>query len=397
MKLLTGCTVIDGTGAAALTGASILIDGARIVQVGLSTRVSGPPDAKVVRLDGKTVIPGIIDVHVHMCGLSVRRGDEALAASETACTVGALENARKALLNGVTTMRDVGGPFMTNVKVRNLIEKGYAIGPRLSACGHPLAMTGGHGVGMSLEVDSPDEARKAARRMRKEGADCIKLMANGLSMEAPELSAEEMRAAVEVAHDHGMKVACHASVWRAVDNAIQAGVDTIDHGYTLNEDFVERMLKQGTILVPTYGTVQMVGKCGEADPTWAPSLPVIRHRIRLATNSFALAYKAGVKFALGTDGSNRPLLYVGEVLEEFKAFAQIGLTPLESIRAGTLNGAEAMGWQDRVGSIEAGKLADLVVLNRDPLKDIGALGDIDSVFKGGERVVSNGHIVGPLV
>ena len=279
------------------------------------------------------------------------------------------------------------------VTLRNLIDQGFIPGPRIAACGNVVAMTGGHGHIMGVEVDSPDEARKLARQNLKAGADCLKLMANGLSVNSPELTAEEMKAAVDVAHDAGKKVGAHASVWRAVENALAAGVDTIEHGYTINQVMVDVMLKQNTIVVPTLATVMQVYRNGSQYEGWREKMPAVKARIDNAMTSFHLAYAAGVKFGLGTDGSSKPLLAVGDVAAEAMALKAIGLSNMDVLRAATAVAAEGLAWQDRLGTIEPGKLADITVLDGDPLADLEALQKVHMVIKDGATVVVNGAII----
>ncbi|MBN1314943.1 MAG: amidohydrolase family protein [Anaerolineales bacterium] len=393
-KVLIGGTLIDGTDSAATPDAIVVLENAKIRDVGQSPPLAfDPQQVEVIDLSGKTILPGLIDAHVHMCVLEPRPGDEKNSLTEASAAVGGVLNARTALLNGVTTLRDAGSPFLTNIKIRDMIQKGYIPGPRVVACGNAISMTGGHGEGFNLEVDSPDEARKAVRQMRKAGADFIKLMANGLSVNSPELTVAEMRAAVEAAHNAEKKVAAHASVWQAVENALAAGVDTIEHGYTLNEALVQAMLDQGTILVPTLATLLRLARFGNEDPAWKDSMDAIRRRLETAMDSLSFAYQSGVKFALGTDGSVRPMLQVGEIDLEFEALLEVGLSNMEAIRAATSVAAEALGLQDRLGTIEAGKMADITVLNENPLEDIKALKDVYLVIKDGNIVVFNGDIV----
>ena len=346
-------------------------------------------------MQGKYIIPGIIDSHVHFCTFEYDSQPTRITSdSETIFSIAGEKNARQALVHGVTTMRDLGSKYFSSLKIRDLINIGYIPGPRILACGYALAMTGGHGTpDISMEVDGTDEIRKAVRLMRKMGADCIKLMANGLSVNSPELSAKEMRCAVDVAHDAGLRVATHASVWKAVENALEAGVDTIEHGYTLNEGLIERMLLQGTVLVPTFGTVLQVAKTGNQDPYWKTKMEAINKRIATAMTSFQLARKMGVPFALGTDGSNRPLLRIGEVLAEMRALKEVGFTNMEIIQAATSGSSRAIGKEDELGTLAPGKLADLVILNHNPLEELDAIDDIDMVIKNGKVVVKKGSVL----
>ena len=392
-RVLVGATLIDGTGREPLSNATVVLVDNKIAQVGRGEAVAYDREqAEVVDLTGKTVVPGLIDMHVHL-GSPEGNPAEMASASETLAALTGAQRARQALLRGVTTVRDCGSLHLTNVKLRNLIASGFIPGPRICACGDVIVMTGGHGHRMGVEVDSPDEVRKLARRNLKAGAECLKLMANGLSVNSPELSAPEMRAAVEVAHDAGLKVAAHASVWRAVENALVAGVDTIEHGYTIDAAMAERMVAQGTIVVPTLATVTRVYKQGSQFPGWREKMAAVKARIDNAMTSFRLAREAGVKFGLGTDGSSKPLLSVGEVASEARALSEIGLSNMEILRAATAIAAEGLAWQDRLGTVEPGKLADLTILDGDPLADLDAWRSVYMVIKDGATVVANGALV----
>jgi len=398
-RVLVGGTLIDGTGRHPVPNATVVISGHRIQRVGSGAQVKyDRSPAEVIDLSGKALVPGLIDMHVHL-GLPPRRrlwdrpGLSGGLPSETLVALAGAQKARDALLAGVTTVRDLGSFFLTNIKLRDLVQAGFIPGPRIVACGPMISMTGGHGGDFALQVDSPGEARKAARQMIKDGADCLKLAANGLTLDSPELTAAEMRAAVEAAHDAGIRVAAHASVWRGVENALAAGVDTIEHGYTLNKACVETMLAQDTMLVATPAGIMHIAKIGHEFGLGKDKLDVIRHRLDTATNSYQLAYRAGVKIAMGTDGNDRPGLRVGEVVPVFEALLQIGLSHMEAIQAATSVAAQGLGWQDHLGTIEAGKLADIAVLNRNPLEDIKAFEDLFLVIKDGAVVVADGMIV----
>ena len=201
--VLVGAAVIDGTGKEPLKDSVVVLSGDKIAEIGHREKVDfDPREAHILDLTGKTVVPGLIDMHVHLGAPEVSPQSGA-SASETLAALTAAKRARLALLGGVTTVRDCGSMHLTNIKLRNLIESDFLPGPRICACGDVVVMTGGHGYAMGVEVDSPDEVRKLCRRNLKAGAGCFKLMANGLSVSAPELTAGEMEAAVEVAHDAG--------------------------------------------------------------------------------------------------------------------------------------------------------------------------------------------------
>ena len=398
--ILKNGIVIDGTGKKESQGKTILIQNARIQIKENPDNLNNFPLESVqeVNCSGKYILPGLIDAHVHMCSSTLSDNTENISRvlnSETHLALEAAKNAKKALLNGVTCMRDLGGSSYINIKIRDLINVGFIPGPRIVACGYALSMTGGHGgPGISMEVDGEDEIRKAVRLMRKMGADCIKLMGNGLSVNSPELNVAEMKTAVETAHDAGMKVAVHASVWKAVENAVEAGVDTIEHAYTLNEELIEKIIKKGIILVPTFGTVAQISRIGADIEFWKDRMDAIRKRMETALLSFRLAREMGVRFAVGTDGSNFPLLEVGEMSKEIMAFQEIGFSLEEILQAATLNAAKAVDRESDIGSIENGKLADMLILNRNPLKEIEAYSDIFAVIKDGKILVKDGQIVG---
>ena len=396
-QILQGATLIDGTGKPPRRDAAVLIVDREIRQVGERCTLNyDPSQTETIDLSGKTLVPGLVDMHVHL-GLPAgyTPGQKHALPSETLAALTGARRAREALLAGVTTVRDLGSLFLTNIKLRELVVQGFIPGPRIVACGHLICMTGGHGSELGIEVDSPSEARKAARRTLAMGADCLKLTANGLTLDSPELTTEEMKAAVAAAHAARAKVAAHASVWQGVANALAAGVDTIEHGYTLDEPLVETMLKQDTILVPTLGGLIRLAQVGCHEEGWRDSIEVVQHRLDTAMDSFQLAFKSGVKIALGTDGADWPLLSVGEVVPEFEALTEIGLSNMDAIRAATSVAAEGLGQKDHLGTIEPGKLADVTVLNRNPLEDLAALGDIHMVLKEGVIVVANNTIVSP--
>jgi imidazolonepropionase-like amidohydrolase len=399
-KVLAGGTLIDGRGGPPLTDAAVVIEDHQIRQVGKLAEIDlDRSEAEVWDLPGKTVLPGLIDLHVHLAHVPVAQttgqpGYDGTIPTETLVALTARERARASLLGGVTTVRDMGAPYLVSLKIRELIDAGSLVGPRVCAAGPIISMTGGHAGELGVQVDSPDEARKVARQLIKDGVDCLKLAANGLGMDEPELTVPEMAAVVEVAHNAGLRVAAHASVWSGVENALRAGVDTIEHGCTINDESAESMLARGVTLVPTLATGMRIAKIGAQYDDWRDKLEVIQHRLETAAASGRLAREAGVRIGLGTDGSQRPLLEVGEIVPEMQALVEeIGMSNIEAICAATSVAAEGLGWQDRLGVLEAGKLADITVLAADPLQDITAFGEVSIVFKGGDLVVAEGRLV----
>jgi imidazolonepropionase-like amidohydrolase len=399
-RVLVNGTLIDGTGSEPLPNAVVVLDGDKIEQVGQMGQVDfDSSSAEVIDLAGKTVLPGLIDMHVHLAYVPMAQspgqpGYDELMPTETLVALTAARSARAALLGGLTSVRDMGAAYLVSLKLRDLVEAGFLPGPRICAAGPMISMTGGHAGELGVEVDSPDEARKAARQLIKEGVDCLKLAANGLGMDEPELTEPEMRAAVDAAHNAGIRVAAHASVWRGVENALQAGVDTIEHGCTINGSLAEIMVERGIVVAPTLATGMRIARIGADYDDWRDKLDVIHHRLETAARSVRLAYEAGVKIGLGTDGSQRPLLEVGEILPELQALVgEIGMSNMDTVRAATSVAAEGLGWEDRVGTVEPGKLADITVLHGNPLEDIGAFKDVFLVLKGGATVVLDGEIV----
>jgi imidazolonepropionase-like amidohydrolase len=399
-KFLMGGILIDGYGGPPLADAAVVIEGERIVQVGRLAEVDfDRTDDEVLDLSGKTILPGLIDMHVHLAHVPVAQstgqaGYDGLMPTETLIALTARERAMAALLGGLTSVRDLGAGYLVSLKIRDLIEAGLLAGPRICAAGPIISMTGGHAGELGVEVDSPDEARKVARQLIKNGVDCLKLAANGLGMDEPELTQAEMAAAVEVAHNAGIRVAAHASVWRGVENALRAGVDTIEHGCTINEPLAELMVQRGVVLVPTLATGMRIARIGAGYHDWKDKLDVIQHRLETAAASGRLARAAGVKIGLGTDGFQQPLLEVGEIVPEMEALvAELGMSNMEVICAGTSVAAKGLGWQERLGTVEAGKVADITVLDANPLDNIAAFGEVFMVIKGGAVVVANGQLV----
>jgi imidazolonepropionase-like amidohydrolase len=400
--------LIDGKSDAPINNAIILIDGERITALGSSVVI--PPGAEVIDLSNATVLPGLIDSHTHL----LQNYDGALGGDEPnmILTVTQLGNTRRALLGaamgredleaGITTVRDLGNSGHNgDVALRDAIYAGWVVGPRIVASTRALAAAGGQFGEVSAEtqkiieqeyavISGTEEARRAVRQALYDGADCIKVIVNT----GPRIvSLEEMKVIVEEAHRVNRKVAAHAIGDLATRIAAEAGVDSIEHAYTVSDDVLKMMAEKKIFLVPTDGPEETY--LGIFLKPKHPS-PEELEQARAGLGAFlkgsrdrlARAIKAGVRIAAGSDmyyqfpGKTR-----GQAsLMMLRAYREAGMTPMQIIQAATINAAELLGAQRRLGSLETGKVADLIAVTDDPLKDIAALEHVKFVMKGGKLI-----------
>ena len=372
---------------------TILIKGDRIVEVGPSERVKIPENAEVVDLSHATVLPGLIDAHTHVFGNGPDLEMQILRDSYQYRTLTALANARKDLMVGFTTLRDLKtlGAMYSDVDLRHAIDRGIVEGPRMQVSTRGIQATGGFlmngysaevSVPMALAVvDSPSAAREAVRDQIAHGADWIKLYSayqftfgsDGKIIVPPTFTAEEVNAIVDEAHRKGHKVSCHAFGGEGLHNCINAGVESIEHGVDLDDGEIKQMIQKGIYLVPTLYHYQLDR---EHDMKKYGGHSVAE----VSEPSFRKAVAAGVKIAFGSGAGPFPH---GTQPKEFEYMVKFGMTPVQAIRAATWDAAELMGWQDRIGSVEAGKFADLVAVTGDPTTDITELERVKWVMKGG--------------
>jgi imidazolonepropionase-like amidohydrolase len=393
--------LVDPASLKVQTEMSIVITGNTIsdVQKGYAASAAGD---KVIDLKNRTVMPGLIDAHVH---LEMETGPNAqlkrFTQDDADVAFQSTVYAKTTLMAGFTTVRDLGGSGV-NISLRNAIRQGTVLGPRVYTAGKIISSTGGHGdpthgwrKGLeavdetSLTVaDGKDACIKAVREMYKRGADLIKITASGgvLSLEkdgtGPQFSEEEMRAIVETAKDYGMRVAAHAHGAEAMKRAIRAGVTSIEHGTLMDDETINLFKQYGVWYVPTIIAGKSVSDSARAHPNYFP--PVIAGKAisigPVIQNTFAKAYKAGVKIAFGTDAG----VYAhGRNWLEFVYMTEVGMPPLEAIKCATVNAAELIGVSDKVGSIEKGKFADIVAVEGDPSQDIHVMGNVKFVMKDG--------------
>ena len=377
--VFTNAHVIDGKGEDWL--GYVAVEGNTISKVGKGTLDTAPAGLEVIDLNGQALLPGFIDCHVHFRsdGLPNPRA-QVLGESDAMLTLRSARNARRTLEAGVTTVRDCGSTNFIDFSVRRAVEEGLMVGPRMVLSGKIICMTGGHGWNVGLEADGPDGVRRAVREMLRAGADNVKLIATGgiltegTEIGAPQYTEDELRAGVEEAHKAGRIAAAHAHGATGIKNAVRAGVDSIEHAYFLDEEGIELMLEHQTWLVATSAAVRNVASRSVADglveSVHRKASEAVDHHIQ----SFKKAYKAGVKLAMGTD-SGVPFTFHGRNLDELGHFVEMGLSPMEAIRASTLDSARLLKMDDRIGSIEEGKLADIVVFDGDPLEDIDVVRD----------------------
>ena len=394
--------LLDVRKGAYLEDAAIWIKGERVKEVGRSSEIisHAPKEAKVIDLGNATVLPGLIDCHTHIMARIADSDDGyALALATKSQAFRALEgafDARLILNAGFTSVRDVEseGSGYADVALRDAIEQGLAEGPRMQVSTRGIAAVGQYepfGISPDLTnfpsgaqmVSGVEEARRAVREQIGHGADLIKVYADWRD---PTLTPEEIHVIVEEAHKQKRKVAAHATTPEGIKNAVMAGVDSIEHGHEVTTEDLELMKVHGTFLVPTLGVIDAFGEQHKDDP-----IPPEAQRRRDAffqglQQEIQQAMKLGVKIALGFDASAPDRQ--GKSADELIALTKRGMTPAQAIQAATVNAAELMGWQDKVGALEAGMDADLIAVEGDPLRDITVLQRVKFVMKGG-TVVKN--------
>jgi len=380
-----------------LEHATVLVEGERIVKV-QEGNVAIPNDAHKIPLDGRTLLPGFIDCHVHLClDASPDPMSAGLAEPMTISALRAADFARQTIMAGVTSIRDMGGKDGIDIGLKQAIQSGLIPGPRMLVSGRLICMTGGHGWQMGQEADGPDEVRKAARDQIKAGADIVKLMATGGVMTpavepgSEQLTEDELRAGIQEAHKAGKKTATHAMGTQGILNALRAGIDSIEHGVYLNEETIALMIKQNVPLIPTISALyNIVNKGVEAGiPSFAVEKTLKVKPFHL--ESVRLAREAGVAVAMGTDAGT-PFNLHGDNLGEIKLLVDSGFSPIKAIESGTGIAARVLGVEKKLGTIEEGKLADLMMVEGNPLDDVSILTKKEAirlVMLGGKFVKGN--------
>jgi imidazolonepropionase-like amidohydrolase len=384
-----------------LSGQAIVIEGDKIVSVGPAADAKLSPATQTIDLPNATVLPGLIDAHTHLTFDPANLGYEGLGISYPREALIGARNARVTLEAGFTTVRNVGAGGYSDVALRDAINAGDVPGPRMLVSGPALGITGGHCDDNLLApqfhatelgvADGVDAVRHKVRENIKYGADLIKICATGGVMSkgddpnASQYTREEMKAIIEEAHRLGRKVAAHAHGAEGVSWASDAGVDSIEHGHLMDDSSIATLKKNGTYIVPTLYLMdwnrENLGKRN------APDYVVRKMQAVSAVGQDTLkkAFAAGVKVAFGTDAAVYPH---GLNAHEFAVYVRLGMSPLQAIQTATIHGADLLGWSSKIGTLEAGKWADLIAVDGDPLKDVTTLERVKFVMKGGE-VVTN--------
>jgi len=391
---------LDVRKGAYIENAALWIEGDRIKEVGRVSDIQAhaPKTSKIIDLGRATILPGLIDCHTHIMArvpesengylLNLATKSQAFRALEGAY------NARITLDAGYTTIRDVEneGSDYADVALRDAIQQDLAEGPRMQVATRAIAAVGQYnpfGVSPDLTnfptgaqmVSGVEEARRAAREQIGHGADLIKVYAD---WSHPTLTVEEISVIVEESHKQKLKVAAHATTPEGIKNAVTAGVDSIEHGHHINREDLELMKAKGTFLVPTMGIIDALIELHKNDANAADARPWIDALLHDMQQEIEIAKSLGVKIATGYDASNPE--GQGRNAAEIAALVKRGMTPLEAIQAATLNAAELLGWQDKVGALEANHYADIIAVEGDPLHDVTELQRVKFVMKGGKIV-----------
>ena len=371
----------------------ISIENHRIKSVGSEA----PAGVRVIDLSNSFVMPGMVDCHAHVLGnLKDLSPASYLRMSSPRKALWGARNLRVWLEKGFTTLRDAGEDDMAygQLALRDAINEGMIVGPRMQSAGSFVSVTGGHGDADFLApdqalphrpnlADTVDELETAVRRDIKYGADWIKLMGTGGVMDltsdfnVQELSEEQMAKSVEIAHRARKRVMAHAEGTEGIKAAVRAGVDSIEHGTMLDDEGAALMAKKGTWLVPTLYTFQHGVEMGTSQGTDPISVAKGKEILSHQQPAFTRALKAHLKIAVGLDDSPEHLP------KEVEALVRGGMTPLQALQAATISGAELLNWSDRIGTIEAGKFADIIAIDGDPIKDINAIEKVIFVMKDG--------------
>jgi len=399
VEAVSAARLLDVTTGKYVESPMVIVTDGRITAVGKKGEVAVPAGAKLVDLPGATLLPGLIDMHVHLDSLAEIGGYNSLEYSDRFWSVVQTANAKKTLEAGFTTVRNVGAADFDDVGLREAIDAGYVPGPRIVTAAISFGATGGHCDSTffppsmdeknSLNSDSPDEARKAVRTLKKYGAQVIKICATGGVFSRgnepgqQQMTYEEMKAVVDEAHMAGLKVAAHAHGASGIREAVRAGVDTIEHASLVDDEGIKLAVQKGAYFSMDIYNTDYTQAEGKKNGVLEDNLRKDRDIGEIQRENFRKALKAGVKMVYGTDAGIYPH---GNNAKQFAVMVRYGATPLQAIQSATVTAAEALGQSKDVGQIAVGRYGDMIAVNGDPLSDVTALEKPVFVMKGGEVV-----------
>ena len=403
-SVITGARMLDVlTGKMVENPAIFVDDNGRITSIADARTVKWGADVTHIDLGDKTLLPGLIDMHVHLDGPADIGGYRGLEFTDSFWGMTAVGSAKAMLDAGFTTVRNVGAGNRNDIGLKQAIDNGYAVGPRIVPAGYALGATGGHCdstfLPPSLEKaekeegigDSIDELRYQVRRQRKYGAEVIKVCATGgvfsrnTEPGQQQLSEEHLRAIADEAHQWGIRVAAHAHGGEGIKAAIKAGIDTIEHASLVDDEGIKlaaARVRPVWFSMDIYNTEYTQAE-GAKNGVLEDNLRKDREVAQIQRDNFRKAHKAGVKMVFGSDAGVMPH---GEIGKQFRVMVEYGMTPLEAIQAATRNAGQALGREKDVGAIEVGRFADIIAVDGDPLKNVRELESVDAVVKGGKRI-----------
>jgi len=394
---LTAAGMVDPASGQVVANPAVVITDDKVTAVGTAGALPGPPGARRIDLAGETILPGLIDMHTHITSRSDLHGYRALTVTAPASAISGVANAYRTLQAGFTTLRNVGAGGYADVALRDSINEGETVGPRLFVSGPLIGATGGHcdenllpesyhAVGEGV-ADGPEAVAHKVREVHKYGADLIKLCATGGvlskgdSVGAQQMTYEEMKAAVDEAHRLGLKVAAHAHGTSGINDAIRAGVDTIEHASLANDESFALAKARGAVFDMDIYNDDFILAEGAKVGMLPESLAKERTIGRLQRETFRRAVKAGVTMTFGTDAGVYPH---GDNAKQFAKMVEWGMTPMQAIQAATITAAKTLGpLGDNLGEIAPGKYADIIAVEGDPLNDVSRLEHVAFVMKGG--------------